>query len=306
MVCFTKWLFIYATNFLIPLLPRKAYLWLGDLIGRLSRNSYQAQITRRELSRYLGPDVPPEEIARIAVKGMGDYKKDLFEIWELPRLSKPDMAQYAFIDGREHLDRVLEQGKGAVLGVTHFGSWKMLIACLAYAGYPINQIGIDPRRMISPRHPMHHNLVMQLEYRFEESIPANFLYIKGNNLRPAFKALLANEVVVSSIDGMLGPRRVELDFLHLVNKLNMGPVLLALRTRAPLLPCFAIRQEDQRHRVVLHPPLPLDYDDSDSGAAGLRGLRAFNTLFQEQVSRHPSLYSRRLFDHAVTPEYWSQ
>jgi len=42
--------------------------------------------------------------------------------------------------------------------------------------------------------------------------------------------------------------------------------VLAMRTRAPVVPMFIYRTDVGRHRVVIHPPLPVDAGPDDERA----------------------------------------
>jgi len=37
-----------------------------------------------------------------------------------------------------------------------------------------------------------------------------------------------------------------------------GPVILAMRTGAAILPCFIIRQPDDTHKIIFEPPFELE------------------------------------------------
>jgi KDO2-lipid IV(A) lauroyltransferase len=295
---FVRWFFVKSFGQIIPHLPLRLNYAIADLIGMASRRRSQSRIIQSELQKLLGDDRTPEQLETVAAESIANSKKDLFEVWSFPRLTPRKMHRMAELEGREHLDAALRRGKGAVVGVSHFGSWKIVIPSLAFAGYPTHQIGLNPRFFIDPSRPPHHNLIMEIEYQCEKSLPAQFIYI-GESIRPAFRALKNNEVVLDSFDGFMGTRKIELDFLRGRLVLSLGPLLIAAKSGAALLPAFAVRQKNNRHRVTIYPEIPLKGEDE----ASLRdAAMQYAHLLEDQVKRYPSHYGRIVYDRFRDPK----
>jgi KDO2-lipid IV(A) lauroyltransferase len=295
----TKILFLYSLRYLIPYLPHCALVLIADLIGIVFKSGQQAKIIKKELRKLLGDKKSDSQLDRIAAEGIRNYRKDLFEIWSFPRLNRKRIGKFAYVVGLEHLDEALEKGRGAVVGVSHFGSWKMIIAALAYEGYRVNQIGLDPRYFLDPDQPRHHNLIMKMEYLSDQSLPVNFIYI-GKLMREVYRVLAKNEVVMNSFDGFVGTKRIEVPFLNGANTLSLGPIILAARTGAPLLPTFAVRQKDNRHKISIHEEIPLDADTGEDKAV-LQAANIYLKIFEDYVEQYPSHYCRTLYDRVRDP-----
>ena len=247
----------------------------------------------------MGDKKSESELEDIALKSICNYRKDLFEIWSFPRLSKNKIEKLAYIDGVEHLDKALKKGKGVLIGVSHYGSWKMIIPALAYKGYKVNQVGLDPRYFINDKRPAHHNLVMEMEYKSEQSLPANFIYI-GKFLRPIFRALAKNEVVINSFDGFMGSKKTEVPLLNSTLYLSQGPVNIAFKSGAPLIPAFAVRQKDNRHKITIHEEIPLHSYENNQQAIE-NGIESYGKLLEYYVREYPSHYGRILYDRFRDP-----
>lgn len=296
---FTKMFFLFSLRYILPYLPHKLICWSGEIIGFLSRKNKQSSIVQEELKKLLGNPKSDQELKRIAGKGIGNHKKDLFEIWCFPSLNGSKIKKFAYIDGGHHLDSALSQGKGAVIGVSHFGSWKMIIATLGYFGYPVNQIGLDPGYFIEDNKTQHHNIIMMLEAQSERSLPAKFIYLnREKTLRSAFEALRKNQVVINSFDGFIGKDILEVPFLRGNNKLSTGPIRLAASTGAPLLPTFAVRQRDERYKISIHKPI---FIESTKRSSIYRAMDEFKTIFEEYVALYPDHYCRTLYDRKIDP-----
>ncbi len=287
-------LFLYTVRYMVPYTPNLILRSLADMIGVARKKSQEAGILKKELRKMLGAGVSAEELERIAVKGIANHKKDLFEIWSFPRLNEARIKKYAYLAGAEHLDNALKKGKGALIAVVHFGSWKMIIAALAYAGYKVNQIGLDPRHFIDKQQAPHHNIIMEIEHLSDRSLPANFIQ-PGKFLRNVYTVLAKNELLINSLDGFVGSRRLELPFLNSRLTLALGPIIIAARSSAPLLPTFAVRQDDNRYKITIHEEIPLDGGLGEA-AAVKKAAAAYIKLFEDYFSRYPSHYCRSLYD----------
>jgi lauroyl/myristoyl acyltransferase len=289
--------FLCSVRHLIPYLPLSVTTLLAKAATAVCRRSEQVDVIKVQLEKLFGDAKSQAELEQIAVESICNNRKDLFEIWSFPRLSEKRISKFAYIEGREHLDSALRKGKGALIAVSHFGSWKMVIAALGYAKYKVNQIGVDPRDFIDANRPDHHNAIMDIEHRCDQSLPVKFIYI-GKFLREAYRALARNEVVINSMDGFLGAKCVEVPFLKGVNRLSLGPLVMAVRSSAAFLPTFAVRQADNRYKITIHEEIKVDRDIPEEQAVK-KALDDYLKVFEDYVSRYPSHYCRTLYDRAV-------
>jgi KDO2-lipid IV(A) lauroyltransferase len=291
--------FFYSLHRILPYLPHRFSAMLADAIGMLCRRGQQAKVIENELKALFGDMKSELQVKQSALESVVNHKKDLFEIWSFPRLNSNRMGRLVQFEGIEHLDRALEKGMGVVIGVSHFGSWKIIIAALVYKGYKVNQIGLDPRYFIGNTRPAHHNAIMEMEYKSEVSLPANFIYV-GKYLRPVFRALKNNELVIDSFDGFMGSKKVNVPFFNGEVSLSTAPAAIAVRSGAPLVPIFAVRQKNNRHRIIIHEEIALD-SRRDKDRAITVGVEGFAQLLRYYVNEYPSHYGRALYDRFRDP-----
>lgn len=292
-----KIFFLYSVRMLVPYLPRYWVMRLAELSGSLDARGEKARITAEKVGQMLGPEADPGEIRRIVLASIREFHKDLFEIWCFPRLNRRRLATMASLEGREHLDAALARGKGAIVGVTHFGSFKMVIAALGYAGYKVHQVAVTPLAFDNDQNSAVNNIIMRIEYACERSLPAEFIYL-GSFVRDIYRALARGDVVIMSLDGVERRKQIKIPLLHAETGLDIAPLLLAARRGVPFLPCFPLRQADDRHRVVIHPPLQADANLGPEEAAHRMAL-AYGRIMEEQVRAYPSHYARSLYVFAT-------
>ena len=291
--------FLYTVRYGLVFLPHWFSVIVAKSIGILSKNGQQAKIIENELRSLFGDGRSDEELKKIAVESIVNYKLDLFEIWSFPRLNKNRIDRLAIVEGFKNIDQALEKGNGVIIGLSHFGSWKMVIPALAYKGYKVHQVGLDPRYFIDKERPAHHNIIMEMEHKSEQSLPVHFIYI-GKFLRSIFRALENNEVVIISLDGFMGSQKMEMPFFSRSLTLSTGPLMIAKKSKAPLLPVFPVRQKDNRHKVIVHEEIPIHIDE-DKHQTMKNSLGCYIELLEQYVNKYPSHYGRILYDRYRDP-----
>lgn len=294
-----KTTFLYSVRYLLPYLPYSVLAMLANTIGMVSKRGQQAKIIEKELGALFGDRKSASDIKDIAFECICNYRKDLFEIWSFPRLNKDRIEKLVNIEGIKNLDKALAKGKGVLIGLSHFGSWKIIIPALAYKGYKVNQIGLDPRYFIDEKRPAHHNTIMEIEHKCEQSLPANFIYI-DKFMRTVFRALASNEVVLDSFDGFMGSKKTEVPFFNSRLSLSQGPIIIALKTGASLIPAFAVRQKNNQHRITIHEEILLHNHENDQQAIE-NGIKSYAKLLEHYVGEYPSHYGRILYDRFRDP-----
>ncbi len=288
-----KLFFLNTVRILLPFLPLRFIYSLGDLAGRFFIGDKNG-VMKKELKELMGSE-KEENLDDVIVKTMQNFRKDLFEIWAFPALTRNRANQMAGFEGLHHLRSALAKRKGVILSVAHFGSWKMVLPALGYNGYRVNQVAVVPHYFIQDQEKVNHNVIMGLEHECETSLPVNFFYIEPNkSVRPIYRALQQNEIVVIALDGIIGKKRIPMPFLNKSIHLSAGSPELAYNTGALILPVFIVRQKNGRHRIIIHREVPFEKYDSKQGFV-LAYMNYFRSLMAYYVLRHPDHYVRYLY-----------
>jgi len=168
------------------------------------------------------------------------------EVLQFPRLTSENLDRLVAFEGKQNMDSALKIGRGAIILTAHFGNWELLGASLALSGYGISFI-VRPVR--SPR-------LDALVNRNRESMGVGCIP-RGRSVRDALRCLKRNELlgILADIDTRVDG--VFVDFFGRPAFTPRGPVSIALRTGAVLVPAFIIRQKDDTHRVVIKKALEL-------------------------------------------------
>lgn len=288
-----KVLFIYTIRHLIPLFSPQRRAVLAEIIGRQSLRGEKAHIIKDELKKLFGPDLLDKELNQITLRTLNNFRKDLFDTWCFPSLNPKNIKDFGYLEGKENLNKALEKGKGAIIAVSHFGLWKAILPVIGYTGYKVTQIAKSPLDFTGNKSSFVNNKVMEIEYQCEKSLPAKFIYL-GQFLRPVYKSLANNEVVVISFDGVKGTKRLLTRLFNRDVHFSSGPVTLSLETGSPLLPAFIIRDKDERHKIKIEQEL---YMPESGGKEQIiqQVINNYALLLKDYIAKYPCHYAMFMY-----------
>jgi len=152
------------------------------------------------------------------------------------------------LDGLDHLKNTMETHGRALVLTAHLGNWELLAVAHRLMGFPATVV-VRP-----PDAPWLDVVVERL--RRKAGIE---LIDKRGALRPVLRALQRGRLVALLLDQNASRREgVFVSFFGRPASTSKSLAVLAMRTRAPVVPMFIYRTDVGRHRVVIHPPLPVD------------------------------------------------
>lgn len=293
-----KAIFLLTIRFLIPYIPLKIKYILADKIADFSGSKIKQSIIAGEIKKIFGPGYfSQEQLSRIAWEADGNFKKDLFETWSYPKFTKEFFEEICQIEGREHLDKALAQGNGVLIALCHFGSYKMLLPSLGFKGYKITQVAAHPLEFTDKTSSFVKKMTMGIEQKYEDSLPADFIYA-GKFNREIFRVLQRGEILVVSLDGIKAVERETLDFLNKKIRLSPSIARLSQKTKAPILPIFTVREKNNRHRLIIHRSIQVTEENPES----IRGfLKTFISLMENHIKKYPSHYAWFLYKNKTDP-----
>ena len=103
----------------------------------------------------------------------------------------------------------------------------------------------------------------------------------------SIRSLRNNELVFIPIDQNFGTAGVFVDFFGRKAATATGPVILAQRTQAALLPCFIVRQEDNTHRIIFEPILELK-EGRDPKETIVINIQALTDIIESYIRKYPA------------------
>ena len=206
----------------------------------------------------------------------GIYVVDFFRLFAMsPERTRACARLY---EGRHHLDAALAAGRGAVMVTAHLGHWEIGGLGLSAMGYHVNVVAVKHNTTFTE------SLVNQL--RRSHGIRIIEVEESAFGVIELIKALNRNEIVAVLGDRVFSDRSETAIMFNRPVRLPVGPVILAMAARAPILPSFSVMEAPGRYRGIIEAPLPLRYGP-DRQEALRHNLQMIATVMERYVRRYP-------------------
>ena len=258
---------------LISLLPYKAVLCLGKLLGPLYYRIAAKQ--RRRASDQLQESlaISPAEADRIVRSLFVKLGQTFLEVMYMPALTPDNIKQYVTIENRHYLADALQEGKGVVFLTAHVGNWEWLGASLAMDGFPMTSV--------IKRQPNDQHTRILNEYRQKAGI--EIFARGGSELVGAAKALKQGKILGFLADQDGGTSGAFLPFLGKMASTPLGPAVFAKRFKSPIVPVFIVRRPEGGHRILMYPSF--NYEDTGNEDRDIYNLTVKMTRIIEDTIR---------------------
>lgn len=258
----------------LPLMPMALIGPFAEVVGTLA---YLAAPRARRAVRANLAVVAPGRNGRGSVRRIFvEQTRNYVEIFSIPRLDPKRLLAELRTEGFEHMERAYAQGKGVVLASAHLGPVSVVGQMLLAHGFPV-ALPIEAERS-----------------DFQRAVNrarggAGLQLIRTDSSRGIFRVLHDGKVL-----GILADRAVtgvgqRVEFFGREALLPSAPVVLSLRTGAPLVPAFAGRS-DGVLTATFEPPIEIP-NTGDREADVREGVQRFARVLERYVRRAPDQWT---------------
>lgn len=272
----------YYTIFLsVQYLPIRLCHWLGKVVALLVY--VFSQRDRKGLASNLSLalkrpiyDTAIKKIVRQIFVNYGQYMVDFFLMPQLP----PHKAKrfFAGFMGEEILQDALDKGQGAILLSAHVGNWELGGTMMRLAKYPLTMVAMVHNA------PATNTLINRLrkgkDIRVIEVDQSPFSGIE------ILHHLRENGIVAMNGDRDFFDRGQPVTFFGSEVGFPVGPVVMAMKSGAALIPAFVLRQSDGRYFGVLEKSIPLLLEGNRDDVIK-KNLAKTARIFEEYIRRYP-------------------
>ncbi|MFH1220744.1 MAG: lysophospholipid acyltransferase family protein [Candidatus Eisenbacteria bacterium] len=280
---FCAYLLIRVLVSLARVLPRR----LGSAVfGNLGAVAYlclrkSRRIALVNLRLIYGRAAPDKEIRRIARRAFINLGKFAYDVVNLNRVAPQGLARIIEVTGLDNLDRALDRGKGVILLSGHVGNWELMAAYLSRAGYPLNVLAT---RLKDSR-------LDQLIAGLRRNVGIAVLERSGG-LKAALRCLNRGEILGILIDQDTSVESVLVDFLGRPTKTAVGPVKLASRTGAAIVPLAMLMTDNGHYRIEVKEPLVVSGQEASLVNDVERCSKAVETFIRAEPSQWVWMHRR--------------
>lgn len=278
---------IYRLMHTIVLMMSYIPLRMGQFFGKMLGTVFtmipmeRTALSLEHIKKSFGHSMSETEAKRLNRKVIRHFGQMVFEVPHIMRLNSRNLSKYVVFEHEENLHQAFERGKGVFLLTGHFGNWELMSAALA-ARFS------DMRGAVVARpidfEPLD-KLVNGLRSRFGTEI-----IMKQRGMRRVLGAVKENKGVGILLDQNVDwYEGVFVKFLGRWACTNKGLALLALRTGAPVIPIFPVRQKDGHYRIFIEPEVEL-IRTGDKTKDVEENTARFTRAIDRQVRAHPDQY----------------
>lgn len=229
----------------------------------------------QNFSHVLGADADSEQVRTVVHQACANIIRGHYDLFRLSRLSIDEIQEMTHVEGRENLDRALALGKGVILISAHFGNVDVLAQLPGAYGIPFSA----PTEHIWPESLFQYTLRLRSSHGLR-------LFPADGPLMELFRALKRGEVVGLPCDRGIADNSRMVSFFGSPALLPDGPVRVALRTGATLVPAFGLRLPDNSFLAQVDPPLELP-QTGDREADIATGVDMVVKVLERHISQHP-------------------
>jgi lauroyl/myristoyl acyltransferase len=280
------WLvYLYPLRLLSDLIPPAWLRCFGKLavpVFQFQARKARKRATRRILA--LRPGIPPAQAARIARQCISN---DLFRQLDslvLLRASRRLKLRCTGIEGIEHLDRAIAEGRGVMLLTLHFCATRIAVRYLATRGYP----------MLCVQNHVPQNFS---EGRLGSMLGRRYMELRSRTLPDVaylqdvecglqiLRRLRSGGLVLMQMDGLTAKTIVEGPFFGAPWRFSAGPLDVVRYSNCTVLPMLCLGGS-ARFRVRFGPKLVVAKASSREEFARAN-LSVFTSVLEQQVAEHP-------------------
>ncbi|MBN1352941.1 lysophospholipid acyltransferase family protein [candidate division KSB1 bacterium] len=240
--------------------------------------------TIRNLTRVFGSEKNAAEIWKMAKSVFRDLGRNAVDMFRLKQVVGKDPDRYVTCHGWENLDNALAKGKGVVVITGHLGCWELMAGYVSSKGYAVSVVGTP---LYDPRLDK-----MLVDNRTSVGLKN---IIRSTGAREILRTLRNGEIVGILIDQDTRVDGVFVDFLGKPAFTPVGPVVLALKTGAAIVPMAIHIDERNRHIIEMEPEIDLqttDDKENDRLLITLKCSKAIEKLLLKNVTQWVWMHER--------------
>lgn len=258
-------------------IPRPSAIRLGKALGTIcfTLDKHHRQITIDNLTIAFGQEKSAHDIRELARKVFRHFGQSLFDLGWFLNMKKRNYRRHVRIEGLSNYQNAYARKKGVLLLMAHIGNWELL---------PIPAAMVD-----MPAAVVYRPLDFEPLNRFFINSRSRFgarMIDKTAGMRSILKNLRQGRCIAMLMDQRTNwTKSLLIDFFGQKVYTHKSVALIALKTGAPVLPFFLIRERNG-FVAIFGEEIPL-IKTGDQQRDLVTNTRQYNQLIEDMVRCYP-------------------
>jgi Kdo2-lipid IVA lauroyltransferase/acyltransferase len=248
---------------------------LGKLAFHLAKRSRLLAI--RHLTLVYGTEKSASEIKRMAKEVFEMLGKNASDV--IRSFHQNDIEHYRKflkVTGYEIAAEAMGRGKGLVFITAHIGSFELLaleVSAWGFQPYIVGEPLKDPR-------------LNEMVVRHRSKFGGNSVDRFKDTLK-IFKKLKGGAAVALLVDQDIKIKSCITTFFGMPCATPVGGTVMAMKSKAPVIPIFIHMNKDNTHEIVVYPELPMDSTGDDDRDMVVNTQR-INDAIEREIRKYPT------------------
>lgn len=214
----------------------------------------------------------PAEHPRLIREVFRNFGRYLVEFFAMHHLDQPDLD----IEGYPHLLEAQQRRRGAIILTAHLGNWELGAVLIHRLGHPVTAVALP-----------HEDVRMDRLFNRQRQICGIEVVSLGDHAaKRSLQALREGRLLGVLGDREFGTNGLAVPFAGTTMVFPKGPALLSLRSRAPLVPAFLLREGVWKFRLCFEPPIWPERGRAIEGAVR-SAIQTYAANLERRLKRSP-------------------
>lgn len=187
------------------------------------------------------------------------------------------------LSGKQHLEQALARGKGVICVTAHFGNFILLVIQLRALGF----------RTAVVMRPMRDAKLDNYLLDKRKALGMESIYTKPAKacVDQSLDFLRKNGIIFNLLDQNFGSDSgVFVDFFGTQAATATGPLVLALRSKAAIIPAFIIRKDDNSQEIIIDPEFQIEKQEHYQETV-IHNIARLTKIIEGYIRKYPSQWS---------------
>jgi KDO2-lipid IV(A) lauroyltransferase len=263
------------------ILPPRGVVFIARILGTMAFYLIKRYRDRvfYNLSSAFGGEKESKEFTKLAKEVFFNFTLTPLETIYLASVPFERFIKRIKITGREYLDAALAKGNGVIGLGSHLGSFTLLGTRLAVEGYPFNII------INEGNFPKLNKRLGDIQREWgQKPFPPKPATV---SVKKSLNCLRRNEILYLIADERKRSGGLPVPFFGQTAYTPPGPAIFSLKTGAPILPMYVIREKGIPQTLFIGSPITIERTSNEKKDTELLTAK-FTKAIEDSIRQYPS------------------